>query len=257
MRVIHYTPQGGIFWRVLRFGLLHLALLWCCSQRLIRADVLPPSPDLFDVCILPTQAFLCDIVGTGRVIGSSPHTFRIEVDNYWLGNPGSNSLDIAANDLIPPVTNSPIVFFATTNSYFKHDIAEPLSLLCQWSFLTNRVIDPAQTEQGETVVVFPAPLHLIGDGLSWFPAEKEVDGITEFASNLVHRARIQADYSAFYNIVRDGTRVSAEVSPRIFRDSFLQLLYWGIYDSGTYRQVILDDTQISDRAKGILRMFLK
>jgi len=50
---------------------------------------------------LPLQAAVCDIIGIGMVEGVSTNEWgevaHVAVDNYWLGNPGSNTLSVSAN----------------------------------------------------------------------------------------------------------------------------------------------------------------
>lgn len=210
------------------------------------------SADLKAVCVLPTQACLCDIAETGEVVESRPKGFRIVVDNYWGGNPGTNILDIAVDADPPPSSHVPIVFFASTNAYFKLEVVEPLSLLCQWSFLTNRTVGSATTELGLEARTTVTSLQLLADSLSWFNASDD-GGRLEYASNLVHHARTQVNHQAFYETVRDGARLPPATSPRIHADSIHQLMHWGSYESEEFLRRVWDDPLISGRARGVLR----
>ncbi len=63
---------------------------------------------------LPLQAGVCDIVGIGVVTNSTESSISINVENFWIGNPGSNTLTISTDHALPPVTNTPIVIFASS-----------------------------------------------------------------------------------------------------------------------------------------------
>lgn len=237
--------------RMLRFVGYVLCIVQGGGATALRASGAPA--DLKAVCVLSTQAYLCDIAGTGEVVESRPKGFRIVVDNYWVGNSGTNVLDIAVDADPPPSGHVPIVFFASTNAYFKGEVVEPLALLCQWSFLTNRTVGSATTELGLEARTTVTNLQLLADSLSWFNVSADGGLLLEYASNLVHHARTQVDHQVFYETVRDGARLPPATSPRIYADSIHQLMHWGSYESEEYLRRVWVDPLITGRARGVLR----
>ena len=169
---------------------------------------------------LPLQAAVCDIIGIGTVTGISTNQWtevaHLSVSNYWIGDPGSNTLSISANKLLLPVSSTQIVFFATSyalpHSYAR---AEPrFSLLFKMpEYWRNKQ---------------PRELWFYDNERSWFNLTLENSGLVAFASNLVVSAQLSTNQMAFYELVRDGFRFNPPDS-RIHIDSrstFVSCRYW-------------------------------
>ena len=84
---------------------------------------------------IPVQAAVCDTIGIGRVASVSTNRWdeivRFDDIQYWIGDPGSNSLSVIASFSGLVVTNTPVVFFATSYAlpnYYLGTVAR-LSLL--------------------------------------------------------------------------------------------------------------------------------
>jgi hypothetical protein len=182
---------------------------------------------------LPVLAQLSDIAGTGEVTESRSNGFRIVVSNYWTGNPGSNILDIVVDSYAPPETNAPVVFFATTNAFFKVAAFGPGEQACRWSVLTNRT---------ESVPIVPLSLPL--DYRSWFNESLDDGIVASYASNLVYRAKVNPNPHAFYELVRDGANTPASSSLRTRQDSISTLVRWAFYESEEYVAMMWSDPLI-------------
>ncbi len=169
---------------------------------------------------LPLQAAVCDIVGVGVVTGMSTNRWgdiaHISVDNYWIGNPGSNTLSVSANRSALTVTNTPIVFFATSYELPHYYIGEKLRFRLLFKMPEYR--------QGKQ----PQEPWFYDNERSWFYATPENADLVAFASNLVNTAQITTNHLAFYEQVRDGVRQNPPDS-RIYIDSrvtFIGCSYW-------------------------------
>ena len=132
-----------------------------------------------------------------------------------------------------------------TRTYFI-SLRMELSLL---ALLLIQLCDPVE--------ITAVPWRLVGDSLSWFHSDTDGGLVTGYVSNLVHHARVAVDYDAFYATVRDGANVPRSESRWIFSDSLNQLLYWGIYESDTYANKILDDVRITGDARKRLDHYLR
>jgi Uncharacterized conserved protein len=156
---------------------------------------------------IPLQAGICDIIGIGFVsavedAGGLTRVSRIEVANYWLGNPGSNTLFIAAHTNPPVDAHVPILFFA--NSYHLPDMGPSRS---ERRFqLLPRISEFRREKWRRSQPVF----H---DGeRSWFRCSDENVQLVDFASNLVAAAQISTNSMAYYELIRDGYRSHSPIS---------------------------------------------
>jgi hypothetical protein len=205
--------------------------------------------ELRKLASLPIQAHLCDIAGTGQVVESLPNSFRIVVDNYWYGNPGSNTLSIAVAANPPPATNAPILFMASTNAYLREEFVEPVGVLCRWSYLTNRVVNLSE----EALYPPAVPLTLLADNFSWLHTSEDNGLVLIYASNLVHTARVNRNPQAFYELVRDGANVSTNVSQRIQQDSLALLRQWAFHESEEFAAMMWNDPLVSGPPRAALK----
>ena len=169
---------------------------------------------------LPLQAAVCDIVGVGKVTSVSTNDWgeiaQLSGDNYWIGNPGSNTLSISANRLFLPVSSTSIVFFATSYVLPNYYLGtEPrLSLLFKM---------PEYRQSRE-----PGEPWFYDNERSWFYATPENGELVAFASNIVTAAQISTNRLAFYELLRDGFRLNPPES-RIHIDSemaFIGCRHW-------------------------------
>ena len=189
---------------------------------------------------LPLQAGVCDIVGIGVVTNSTVNSISLTVENFWIGNPGSNTLTISTDNAIPPVTNTPIVFFATKYSSFLS--LEP------WQSRFTYIFDMEYHRQRFQ----PDGLYLYDSGLSWFPATAANAELVSFASNLVHAAQMTTNKMEFYTIIRDGFRLYPETS-RIHRDSETLFDYCSYWGGTNFMKQIWSDTLLPMRLRGTLQ----
>ncbi len=165
---------------------------------------------------LSLQAAVCDIVGVGVVTGMSTNRWgdiaHLSVDNYWIGNPGSNTLSVSANRSALTVTNTPIVFFATSYELPHYYIGEELRFRLLFKMPEHR--------QGKQ----PQDPWLYDNERSWFYATPENADLVAFASNLVNTAQISTNRLAYYELIRDGFRLKPPES-RIHIDSEMSFIY--------------------------------
>lgn len=169
---------------------------------------------------IPLQAAVCDIVGVGIVTGMSTNGWGdvvdLAVDHYWIGNPGSNTLSVSASRSSLTVTNTPIVFFAT--SYVLphfHSVSEPRFTL---------LFKMPEFRQGKE----SHEPWFYDNERSWFFATPENADLVAFASNLVTAAQVLTNRLDYYELVRDGYRLSPP-SSRIRFDSevtFISCRHW-------------------------------
>jgi len=164
---------------------------------------------------IPLQAAVCDIVGVGVVTDISTNQWgdivQLAVNNYWIGNPGSNTLNVSANRSALTVTNTPIVFFATR--YVLPRV--PFISESRFSFLF-KMPEYRQNRQ-------PREPWFYDNERSWFYATPENAELVTFASNLVNTAQISTNRLAYYELVRDGFRLNPPES-RIHIDSEVTVL---------------------------------
>lgn len=169
---------------------------------------------------IPLQAAVCDIVGIGIVTDLSTNywgaTAHIAVSNYWAGNPGTNTLGISANYFGLTVTNTPIVFFASSYALPR------APYISEYRF--SLLFCMPRFSQGKQ----PREPWLYDNERSWFYATPENAEMVTFASNLVHVAQVTTNRQDYYELVRDGFRLSPPGS-RIHIDSevtFINCRYW-------------------------------
>ncbi len=169
---------------------------------------------------LPLQAAVCDIIGIGTVTDISTNQWtevaHLSVSNYWIGDPGSNTLSISANKLLLPVSSTQIVFFATSYALPHYYLGSEQQFGMLFTMPTYR-----QSRQS----VEP---RFYDDERSWFYATSENASLVAFASNLVVSAQISTNRMAYYEVIRDGFRLNPPES-RIHIDSevsFINSRHW-------------------------------
>ena len=169
---------------------------------------------------LPLQAAVCDIIGIGTVTDISTNQWtevaHLSVSNYWIGDPGSNTLSISANNLLLPVSSTQIVFFAT--SY----VLPHAPYISEYRF--SLLLKMPEYRQGRQA----REPWLYDDERSWFYATPENASLVAFASNLVVAAQISTNRMVYYELVRDGFRLNSSES-RMHIDSkvaFISCRYW-------------------------------
>ncbi len=169
---------------------------------------------------IPLQAAVCDIVGVGVVTGISTNQWgdvaHLAINNYWIGNPGSNTLSVSASHSALTVTNTPIIFFATSYTlpqYYSRS---------EYRFsLLFRMTEYRQARQ-------PREPWFYDNERSWFYVTPETADLVTFASNLVNTAQVSTNRLAYYELVRDGFKLNPPES-RIHIDSevaFISCRHW-------------------------------
>lgn len=183
---------------------------------------------------LPLQAGISDIVGIGHITNSWDTGFTVAVDNYWIGNPGSNSLSIVGRDI--PVTNTPVLFFAT--EYVLDGRIEPATRWYQFVFDSAWLRDHSHKEN----------LRLVGHTYSLIPVTTDNAELVSFASNLVYAAQVPVNTNAFYKTIRDGVRLHPP-SSRIHTDSMMAFRNCGYFMSTNFIHQIQSDPLLGGEAK--------
>jgi hypothetical protein len=191
---------------------------------------------------IPLQAAICDIIGTGFVTdvaeSGDDRITRIEGVNYWVGDPGSNTLFIVSHTNPPVNANIPILFFA--NSYYLPDKGMSRSEIHFLMAFNNNEFRLEDRKRGQ-------PVFYAGKR-SWIPCMPENEAVISFASNLVAAAQTNHERTKYYEIIRDGHNANAQGS-RIRFDaemSFWDCRHW--MDTNMMWRA-WDDPQLADRLK--------
>lgn len=195
---------------------------WALSQMLSEENA------------LPLQAGICNVVGVGHITNAWDSGVTVAVDKYWIGNPGSNSLSIAAQKL--SITNGPVVFFAT--EYVLDGRIEPDSRWYQFVFDTTWLREHSYKED----------LRLFGHSYSLIPVVSNNTALVSFASNLVYAAQVSVNTNAFYETIRDGVRLHPP-SSRIYKDSMIAFRNCGYFMDTNFIYQIQSDPLLSEEAK--------
>ena len=145
------------------------------------------------------------IAGIGKVLDLGDGVLRMEVDQYWLGDPGTNVIEIqrAFPDYLPD-TNSIVggtaVFFAVTNEwdnpFYIPSPNHPVDFVDSWEYslaMTNSGPICAPRFISEE---YP-PLFIIGSN--------DVE-VVNFLSNFVQSVFIARDHGLYYRTLRDALR---------------------------------------------------
>ena len=164
----------------------------------------PQVPYKNQFTTIPQMAGTADIIGVGRVTNKweNGKGVVLDVDNYWYGNPGSNTLSFASHATQLIATNTPLVFFLSTYDVFPDMNPDGVY------YLVFDMDELRARSQPSEPVFFD---HERG----WFYASDT--NLVTFASNLVVAAR-SSNTNAFYEIMRDGNRLNPKGS-RIHDDS--------------------------------------
>ena len=220
MRTLRIMASIGIVLRFICAAVPNLANAEDDEERVVTAEERAArrarqSP-------IPLQAAVCDIVGIGTVTGISTNAWgevaHLDVENYWIGNPGSNTLSVSGNKLFLPVTSTSIVFFATSYTlphyYYQMGTVAQLDLLFKMPVYR-------QSRAPE------APRFYDSDR-SWLHVTTENSALVAFASNLVQAAQISTNRLTFYELIRDGYRLQPP-GTRIHTDcdvTFIGCRHW-------------------------------
>ena len=171
---------------------------------------------------IPINAAVGDIIGIGRVTNAWHDTsldrwigsVDLVVDEFWRGNPGTNSFTIPLGWYWqPPVTNTPLVFFLTKypsyreGSYKEHENPNLVRNMFNMDEFRARVE--------------PKGLWFLGSENKWFHVTDENADLFAYASNLVFAVESN-DMHAFYRTMRDGMN-NHPIGTPMFDDSCLVL----------------------------------
>ena len=199
---------------------------------------------------LPLQAAICDIIGIGHVAdvaeSGRERITRIEVDNYWIGSPGTNTLFLVSHTNPPVNAEVPILFFASSYSFPDKGVS-----LSEARFeMAFRNAEFRQEEWKRSRPVF------YDRERSWIPCIPENEAEIVFASNLVAAAQTTPNRTAFYEIIRDGHRLDAP-SPRIWIDA--ETSFWNCRDWMDTNMMwqAWDDPQLDDGARNAVNNAFK
>jgi len=234
---------------------LILGILACT----LLTSVIYTSPELFESdpgnCVtvkerstLPLLAGICDIIGIGRVTNTwaNGKGVLIAVDEYWRGNPGTDTLSVFSdytNNI--SVSDEPMVFFvcerwvAKTNSWYME---------LGYSHIFER-------DDLELYNVSPEmKMRFIEDDRSMFPASDT--NLVNFATNLIC-AVDTFNTNLFYEIIRDGFNNSPTNfypnNSRIYEDSYLTFGRCGrVFTTNFMEQVMWWDPLLQGMPRGCL-----
>ena len=190
---------------------------------------------------VPLQAAICDIIGAGIVsdVTKTNETCitRIEVDNYWTGNPGSNTLFVVSHTNPPVDANIPILFFV--NSYPLPSTGLGPS--------ESRFLLAFNHESFKRAEERRKAMFLDGER-SWFHCIPENSDFVAFASNLVVAAQISTNLMSYYEIIRDGERQNPPLS-QIRIDSEMSLWNCRYWMTTNFMWQIWDDPKLYGNAR--------
>lgn len=144
---------------------------------------------------LSQQIRLCQIAGVGTVSTNFSDAFIINVENYWLGNPGSNTLnivsDIGFDDDGMPQTGEPVVFFATKTCFGDDTTGFMNPCMLQFGYPSNT-----------TNILYRPELYTLGNSRAYFDVTAENGLMLPYASNLVSALRVSPDLDTYYDLIR-------------------------------------------------------
>jgi hypothetical protein len=188
------------------------------------------------IATLPLQAATSDIIGVGRVTNAWEHGIVLSVDNYWHGDPGSNSLSVVMPEYQPPVANASIVFFLSTHSKF---FGFAPATFRYYNMLNTGLLESLYEPDG---------LWFFDNKRSWFNVNETNAAMVAFSSNLVHAAK-SSNTNMFYETMRDGVRFNPPDS-RMHRDSFVAFAFCYHYMTTNLMQQIWADPLMPWPARG-------
>ncbi|MCL1910322.1 MAG: hypothetical protein FWG05_05245, partial [Kiritimatiellaeota bacterium] len=164
------------------------------------------------------QAWVGDIVGIGRITNvydastqfkKSDYSFvEIEVETYWRGDPGKNTLKAKIyTPGQPPITNIPTLFFLTKYDFHNYAFDSDLRIrpyvynqnLSNWPRYDKKFYGLKKTKNDYWFVL---PQY------SWVHVDTVNPNIIAFASNLVYSANSD-NIGDFYKTARYCGEVSA------------------------------------------------
>lgn len=145
------------------------------------------------------------IAGIGKVLDLGGDVLRMEVDRYWLGDQGTNVIEIqrAYLDHIPNVDSiigSTAVFFAVTNEwevpFYIPSPNQPADFVDSWEYSL------AMTNSGPVC----APRFISGEYPPFFVIGSNDTEVVNFCSNFVESVFITRDHGLYYRTLRDALR---------------------------------------------------
>ena len=146
-----------------------------------------------------------DIAGIGKILDLSDGVLRMEVDHYWLGDQGTNVIEIQRVCLDPSpdidsIVGSTAVFFAMTNewksAFYTPTSNFPADFEDSWEYSL------ALTNCGPVC----APRFGLVEYPSLFSAGSNDVEVVSFCSNFVESVFITRDHGLYYRTLRDALR---------------------------------------------------
>ena len=179
---------------------------------------------------LAQQVRLCDMAGSGTVVESSATNIKLTVTEYWLGNPGTNSLNITTDmeDMEVATMHSNIVFFAVTNQHFRAKTINELSAAYVWEYALQRP---------SNLPVIPPTFF--GGSRAWFYTTESSGELLSLATNLIVQCRTSPNMEGFYDLIRLEGKIDSR--NRVEAEKFYSLWACISYGESNFVSLVAND----------------
>ena len=188
---------------------------------------------------LPFIAAMCDIIGIGEVDSKTDTNALINVSELWLGDPQQNRLNVSLEGEDLPENGMKFLFFLSKHPQIG--MLEPVEMRLEFMF---RPESRSQLKSSD--------IYFLGGNHAVVPATPANSALISWCSNLVQSSQINLNVRTFYELLRDGHRLSPP-SSRMYRDSENAFQTSERYLMPTvFMQQIWADTNLTDWARSIL-----
>ena len=227
------------------FACLTLTFFTCITFSLTEETIQNETPTWKLMTSLPLQSGCCEVIGVGRVTNTwqDGKGVFLTVDNYWRGNPGSNTLSVYTSINQPPVTNTPLVFFTT-----KFGISSGVGFYePMYSYIFDDVKRNSRNWTPKN------DFHFYDYKRSWFHINETNANLVSFASNLVFASESH-NTNLFYKTIRDGFNQNPKNS-RIWDDSYYAFFCSEYFMTTNFWAEIWTDPLLKDRTRILIYNF--
>lgn len=173
------------------------------------------------------------MAGIGTVVESSITNIKLTVTEYWLGNPGTNSLNITTDmeDMEVATIHSNIVFFAVTNEHYQARTFTELYATHTWEYAFQRPVD---------LPVIPPTFF--GGSRAWFYTTESSGELLSLATNLIVQCRTAPNMEEFYNLIR----LEGKINSNYKVDGEKMYSLWGVvfYGNSNLVSLVANDPKV-------------